>query len=57
MEQEQGIPWIQSTGHISTQRRENGQQTQRLGHPSLTRLMDRYQRIMSQADMHKQIVS
>ncbi|ALZ46793.1 PB1-F2 protein [Influenza A virus (A/glaucous-winged gull/Southcentral Alaska/12NH01679/2008(H16N3))] len=57
MEQEQGIPWTQSTGHISTQRKENGQQTQRLGHLSLTRLMDRYQRIMSQADMHKQIVS
>ncbi|CCH50669.1 PB1-F2 [Influenza A virus (A/common gull/Norway/10_1617/2006(H16N3))] len=56
MEQEQGIPWTRSTGHISTQRRENGQQTQRLEHLSLTRLMDRYQRIMSQAGMHKQIV-
>ncbi|APC26645.1 PB1-F2 protein [Influenza A virus (A/black-headed gull/Netherlands/14/2010(H16N3))] len=57
MEQEQGIPWTQSTEHISTQRRENGQQTQRLGHLSLTRLMDPSQRIMSQAGMHKQIVS
>ncbi|BBB38908.1 PB1-F2 protein [Influenza A virus (A/duck/Hokkaido/WZ82/2013(H16N3))] len=57
MEQEQDIPWTQSTGHTSTQKRENGQQTQRLEHLSLTRLMDHYQRIMSQAGMHKRIVS
>ncbi|AET77044.1 PB1-F2 protein [Influenza A virus (A/shorebird/Delaware Bay/77/2001(H6N2))] len=57
MEQEQDIPWTQSTGHTSTRKRGNGQQTQRLGHLSLTRLMDRYQRIMSRAGMHKRIVS
>ncbi|AFR76654.1 PB1-F2 protein [Influenza A virus (A/swine/Italy/1513-1/1998(H1N1))] len=57
MEQEQDTPWIQSTGHINIQKGENGQQTQRLEHPSLTRLMDHYPRTMNQADMHKQIVS
>nr|ABO52740.1 PB1-F2 protein [Influenza A virus (A/turkey/Italy/1980(H5N2))] len=57
MEQEQDIPWTQSTEHTNIQKRESGQQTQRLEHPSLTRLMDHYQRTMSQADMHKQIVS
>ncbi|AFJ12847.1 PB1-F2 protein [Influenza A virus (A/mallard/Berlin/452-6/1980(H2N3))] len=57
MEQEQDIPWTQSTEHTNTQKRESGQQTQRLEHPSLTRLMDHYQRTMSQADMHKRIVS
>ncbi|QOC67988.1 PB1-F2 protein [Influenza A virus] len=56
MEQEQGTPWTQSTEHINTQRRENGQQTQRPEHPSSTQLMDRYQRTTSQADMHKRIV-
>ncbi|ACO25109.1 PB1-F2 protein [Influenza A virus (A/swine/Belgium/WVL5/1989(H1N1))] len=57
MEQEQDTPWIQSTGHINIQKGENGQQTQRLEHPSLTRLMDHYPRTMNQADMHKQIAS
>ncbi|AID48451.1 PB1-F2 protein [Influenza A virus (A/duck/Schleswig/21/1979(H1N1))] len=57
MEQEQDIPWTQSTEHTNIQRRESGQQTQRLEHPSSTRLMDHYQRTMSQVDMHKQIVS
>nr|AEN68601.1 PB1-F2 protein [Influenza A virus (A/swine/Italy/4675/2003(H1N2))]AEN68618.1 PB1-F2 protein [Influenza A virus (A/swine/Italy/22530/2002(H1N2))] len=57
MEQGQDIPWTQSTGHINIQRGENGQQTLRLEHPSLTRLMDHYLRTMNQADMHKQIVS
>ncbi|ACR84024.1 PB1-F2 protein [Influenza A virus (A/swine/Hong Kong/NS837/2001(H1N1))] len=57
MEQEQDTPWTQSTGHINTQRGENGQQTQRPEHPSLTLLMDHYLRTMNQADMHKQTVS
>nr|ACO24981.1 PB1-F2 protein [Influenza A virus (A/swine/Belgium/WVL1/1979(H1N1))] len=57
MGQGQDTPWTQSTGHINIQKRESGQQTQRLEHPSLTRLMDHYPRTMNQADMHKQIVS
>ncbi|AFR76299.1 PB1-F2 protein [Influenza A virus] len=57
MEQGQGTPWIRSTGHINIQKEENGQQTQRLEHLSLTRLTDHYQRTMNQADMHKQTVS
>nr|AGC73966.1 PB1-F2 protein [Influenza A virus (A/environment/Ohio/08OS1300/2008(mixed))] len=57
MEQEQDTPWTQLTGHINTQKRENGQQTQRLEHPNLTQLMDHCLRTMSQVDMHKRTVS
>ncbi|QKY66179.1 PB1-F2 protein [Influenza A virus] len=57
MEQEQGTPWTQSTEHINTQKEENGQQIQKLEHPSLTLLMDHYLRTMNQADMHRQTVS
>nr|AEM76441.1 PB1-F2 protein [Influenza A virus (A/northern shoveler/Missouri/141/2009(mixed))] len=57
MEQEQGTPWTRLTEHINTQKRGNGQQTQRLEHPNLTQLMDHCLRTMSQADMHKRIVS
>nr|AFM09138.1 PB1-F2 protein [Influenza A virus (A/northern pintail/Alaska/44500-095/2009(H4N6))] len=57
MEQEQDTPWTQLTGHISTQKRENGQQTQRLEHPNLTQLMDHCLKTMSQVDMHKRTVS
>ncbi|ALT19331.1 PB1-F2 protein [Influenza A virus (A/American wigeon/Oregon/AH0012525/2015(H5N8))] len=57
MEQEQGTPWTRSTEHINIQKRENGQQTQRLEHPNLTRLMDHCPRTMSQVDMHKRTVS
>ncbi|AEK65297.2 PB1-F2 protein [Influenza A virus (A/duck/Victoria/24/1981(H8N4))] len=57
MEQEQDTPWIQSTEHINIQKRENGQQTRKLEHPSLTQLMGHYLRIMNQVDMHKQTVS
>ncbi|AGL58288.1 PB1-F2 protein [Influenza A virus] len=57
MEQEQDTPWTQLTEHINTQKRENGQQTQRLEHPNLTQLMDHYLRTMSQVDMHKRTVS
>ncbi|WQI83406.1 PB1-F2 protein [Influenza A virus] len=57
MEQEQDTPWTRSTGHINTQKRVNGQQTQRLEHPNLTQLMDHCPRTMSQVDMHKRIVS
>ncbi|AJJ96280.1 PB1-F2 protein [Influenza A virus (A/duck/Jiangxi/23510/2013(H7N3))] len=56
MEQEQDTPWTQSTGHINTQKKEGGQQTQRLEHPNSTRSMDHCLRTMSQADMRKQIV-
>ncbi|UWY16917.1 PB1-F2 protein [Influenza A virus] len=57
MEQGQDIPWTQSTEHTNTQKREDGQQTQRREHPSLTLLMDHYLRIMSQAGMLRQTVS
>nr|AET77713.1 PB1-F2 protein [Influenza A virus (A/mallard/Alberta/256/2006(mixed))] len=57
MEQEQDTPWTQSTEHTNTQKRENGQPTQRLEHPNLTQLTDRCLRTMSQVDMHKQTVS
>ncbi|AZS68912.1 PB1-F2 protein [Influenza A virus] len=57
MEQGQDTPWTRSTGHINTQKEENGQQTQRLEHLSLTLLMDHYLRTMNQADMHRQTVS
>ncbi|AGI41219.1 PB1-F2 protein [Influenza A virus (A/duck/Bangladesh/1231/2009(H9N2))] len=56
MEQEQDTPWTQSIEHINTQRRGDGQQTQRLEHPNLIQLMGHYLRIMNQVDMHKQIV-
>nr|ABB19710.1 PB1-F2 protein [Influenza A virus (A/mallard duck/Alberta/438/1985(H3N4))] len=57
MEREQDTPWTRSTEHINTQKRENGQQTQKLGHHSLIQLMDHYLRIMNQVDMHKQTAS
>nr|AHX37660.1 PB1-F2 protein [Influenza A virus (A/environment/Bangladesh/19336/2013(H9N2))] len=56
MEQEQDTPWTQSIEHINTQRRGYGQQIQRLEHLNLIQLMGHYLRIMSQVDMHKQIV-
>ncbi|ABL67141.1 PB1-F2 protein [Influenza A virus (A/longtail duck/Maryland/291/2005(H3N8))] len=56
MEQEQDTPWTQLTEHINTQKRENGQQTQRLEHPNSTQLMDHCLRTMSQVDMHKRTV-
>ncbi|ARD27155.1 PB1-F2 protein [Influenza A virus (A/mallard/Interior Alaska/12ML00678/2013(H12N5))] len=56
MEQEQDTPWTRLTEHINIQRRENGQQTQKLEHPSLTQLMDHCLRTMSQVDMHKRTV-
>nr|ARG43126.1 PB1-F2 protein [Influenza A virus (A/duck/Korea/D3/2009(H9N2))] len=56
MEQEQDIPWTQSTGHISTRKRGNGQQTPKPEHLNSTRLMDHYLRITSRVGMHKQIV-
>nr|ANH21935.1 PB1-F2 protein [Influenza A virus (A/black-necked stilt/Chile/2/2013(H11N9))]ANJ78155.1 PB1-F2 protein [Influenza A virus (A/black-necked stilt/Chile/2/2013(H11N9))] len=56
MEQEQDTPWTQSTEHTNTQKRGNGQQTQRPEHPNLTQLTDHCPRTMSQVDMHKQTV-
>ncbi|ATP61437.1 PB1-F2 protein [Influenza A virus (A/swine/Iowa/A02216456/2017(H1N1))] len=57
MEQEQDTLWTQSTGHTNIQKRGNGRQTQRLEHPSSTRLMGHYLKTMNQVDMHKQTVS
>ncbi|AHN01050.1 PB1-F2 protein [Influenza A virus (A/mallard/Wisconsin/411/1977(H3N2))] len=57
MEREQDTPWTQSTEHINTQKRENGQQTQKLERPNSTQLMDHCLRIMNQVDMHKQTAS
>ncbi|WCG98029.1 PB1-F2 protein [Influenza A virus] len=57
MELEQDTPWTRSTEHTNTQKGEDGQQTQKLGHPSLTQLMDHYLKTMNQAGMLKQIVS
>ncbi|WFP47620.1 PB1-F2 protein [Influenza A virus] len=57
MEQEQDTPWTQSTEHTNIQKEENGRQIQKPGHPSSTRLMDHYLKIMNQVDMHKQTVS
>ncbi|AZS69349.1 PB1-F2 protein [Influenza A virus] len=56
MEQGQDTPWTRSTEHTNIQKREDGQQTQKLEHLSLTRLMDHYLRTMSQAGMLKQTV-
>ncbi|AFO83408.1 PB1-F2 protein [Influenza A virus (A/duck/Guangxi/GXd-3/2009(H6N2))] len=53
MEQEQDIPWTRSTEHVNIQKREGGQQTQRLEHPNSTRLMDHYLRTMNLVDTHK----
>ncbi|QTJ77332.1 PB1-F2 protein [Influenza A virus] len=56
MEQGQDTPWTRSTEHINIQKEEGGQQTQKLEHPSLTRLMGHYLRTMSQVGMLKQTV-
>ncbi|AJD11196.1 PB1-F2 protein [Influenza A virus (A/chicken/Jiangxi/18901/2013(H9N2))] len=56
MEQEQDIPWTQSTGHINTQKKESGQRTQRLEHPNSIRLMDHCLKTMSQVGTLKRIV-
>ncbi|AGL59453.1 PB1-F2 protein [Influenza A virus (A/northern shoveler/Minnesota/Sg-00612/2008(H10N7))] len=56
MERGQDTPWTRSTEHINIQKRENGQQTQRLEHPNLTQLMGHCLRTMSQVDMHKRTV-
>ncbi|XQD84489.1 PB1-F2 protein [Influenza A virus] len=57
MEQEQDIPWTQSTEHINIQKKGNGQQTQKLEHFNSIQLMDLCLRTMSQVDMHKRTVS
>nr|A4GCJ5.1 RecName: Full=Protein PB1-F2 [Influenza A virus (A/Henry/1936(H1N1))]ABO38360.1 PB1-F2 protein [Influenza A virus (A/Henry/1936(H1N1))] len=56
MGQEQDTPWILSTGHISTQKGEDGQQTPKLEHCNSTRLMGHCQKTMNQVVMPKQIV-
>ncbi|AFF25870.1 PB1-F2 protein [Influenza A virus (A/duck/Fujian/1878/2006(H6N2))] len=53
MEQGQDTPWTRSTEHINIQKREGGQQTQRLEHPNSTRLMDRCLRTMNLVGTHK----
>ncbi|UGA67838.1 PB1-F2 protein [Influenza A virus] len=57
MEQEQDTPWTQSTEHTNIQKKGNGRQTQRLGHPNSTRSMGHYLKIMNQVGMHKQTAS
>ncbi|QXD39017.1 PB1-F2 protein [Influenza A virus] len=57
MEQERDTPWTQSTEHTNIQKKGNGRQTQRLGHPNSIQSMGHYLKIMNQVDMHKQIVS
>ncbi|USX88526.1 PB1-F2 protein [Influenza A virus] len=56
MEREQDTPWTQSTEHINTQKKEDGQRTQRLEHLNSIPLMDHCLRTMSRVGMHKQIV-
>ncbi|YCK15609.1 PB1-F2 protein [Influenza A virus] len=57
MEQEQDIPWTRLTEHINIQKKENGQQTQKLEHHNSIQLMDHCLRTMNQVDMHKRTVS
>ncbi|AHM99491.1 PB1-F2 protein [Influenza A virus (A/blue-winged teal/Wisconsin/376/1983(H4N6))] len=57
MERERDTPWTQSTEHINIQKREDGQQTQKLERPNLTQLMGHYLRTMNQVDMRKQTAS
>ncbi|QEO29090.1 PB1-F2 protein [Influenza A virus] len=57
MEQEQDIPWTRLTEHINIQKRENGQQTQKLEHLNSIQLMDHCLRTMNQVGMHKRTVS
>ncbi|YCK16293.1 PB1-F2 protein [Influenza A virus] len=57
MEQEQDIPWTQSTEHINIQKKGNGQQTQKREHLNSIQLMDLCLRTMSQVDMPKRTVS
>ncbi|ACR15203.1 PB1-F2 protein [Influenza A virus (A/Taiwan/23/2008(H1N1))] len=56
MGQEQGTPWIQSTGHTSTQKEEDGQKIPKREHRNLTQLMVHYRKTMNQVAMPKQIV-
>ncbi|AJJ99410.1 PB1-F2 protein [Influenza A virus (A/Thailand/SS08191/2009(H1N1))] len=56
MGQEQGTPWIQSTGHTSTQREEDGQKIPKREHRNLIQLMVPYRKTMNQVAMPKQIV-
>ncbi|ACD85383.1 PB1-F2 protein [Influenza A virus (A/equine/Romania/1/1980(H3N8))] len=56
MEQGQDTPWILSTEHTNTQKRENGQQTLRLEHHNSIQSMDRCLKTMNQVDTPKQIV-
>ncbi|WXG33079.1 PB1-F2 protein [Influenza A virus] len=53
MEQEQDTPWTRSTEHINIQRKGDGQQTQRLGHPNSIRLTDHCLKIMNLVGTHK----
>ncbi|QTJ77323.1 PB1-F2 protein [Influenza A virus] len=56
MERGQDTPWTRSTEHINIQKEGDGQQTQKLEHLSLTRLMGHYLKTMNQAGMLKQTV-
>ncbi|AZS34738.1 PB1-F2 protein [Influenza A virus] len=56
MEQEQDIPWTRLTEHINIQKKENGQQTQKLEHLNSIQLMGHCLRTMNQVGMHKRTV-
>nr|ADU85675.1 PB1-F2 protein [Influenza A virus (A/swine/Pennsylvania/62170-4/2010(H3N2))] len=57
MEQDQDTSWTLSTEDPNIQKKGNGRQIQRLGHPSSILLMDHYLNIMNQVDMFKFTVS
>nr|ADZ96083.1 PB1-F2 protein [Influenza A virus (A/swine/Minnesota/A01047613/2010(H1N1))] len=57
MEQEHNTQWTLSTDDPNLEKKGNGRQIQRLGHPSLILLTEHYLQIMGQVDMHKQTVS
>ncbi|YBK91219.1 PB1-F2 protein [Influenza A virus] len=56
MGRELDTPWTQLTEHINTQKKEDGQRTQRLKHLNSIPLMDHYLRTTSRVGMHKRIV-
>ncbi|WBW08890.1 PB1-F2 protein [Influenza A virus] len=56
MEREQDTPWTQSTEHINTQKKGDGQRTQRLEPLNSIPSMDHCLRTTSRVGMHKQIV-
>ncbi|AWM61972.1 PB1-F2 protein [Influenza A virus] len=56
MELAQDIQWTPSIGLINIQKKENGQQIQKLEHPNLIQWMDHFQMTTNQVDILKQTV-